>query len=399
MLYVNDSSRIWHVAKTGNDGNSGHAGQYPVNLANDAKLTIGAAVTAASSGDTIIIWPGDYDESVDAQAKSLHFVGTSRTKSKIIYSGDGRALQLGSDSSVNNLHCESSGVTANCAGLRALSKSNIWVENCNLVGGYDGLALSGCTDITVIGCRVVGKYDACTVSNSARFLIKDSKFYADGTYNTTVKCRALVVFGANGIIRNCSFTVARSDTSNQDFGGIDMYLATPTRGFIVVSECVFYVAGGETNTGKAFGIRLYHADSLATVFNSVFYVSAEGTSAVYHLYAFQGKIIVANSAYDGNKTYGTVVQADSGWANALAAALFVNGAANKLKIDAAGRVDVGDVKGADAELLTKAAKVLLNKAEQNKLTGEIRYYDDDGQTAILTHTPDENESSFTRMPS
>ncbi|MGA2171649.1 MAG: hypothetical protein ABSG82_01370 [Sedimentisphaerales bacterium] len=63
------------------------------------------------------------------------------------------------------------------------------------------------------------------------------------------------------------------------------------------------------------------------------------------------------------------------------------------------RVDVGDIEGGDAGLLQKAAKMLLNKAVQDKLTGAIRYYDDDGETVILTHTPGENESSLTRTPS
>jgi hypothetical protein len=66
--------------------------------------------------------------------------------------------------------------------------------------------------------------------------------------------------------------------------------------------------------------------------------------------------------------------------------------------DKDGRVDVGDIEGGDAGLLQKAAKMLLNKAVQDKLTGAIRYYDDDGETVILTHTPGENESSLTRTP-
>jgi hypothetical protein len=44
-------------------------------------------------------------------------------------------------------------------------------------------------------------------------------------------------------------------------------------------------------------------------------------------------------------------------------------------------------------------KILANKAVQNKLTGEINYYDDDGQTIILTITPSEDESILTRTPS
>lgn len=54
---------------------------------------------------------------------------------------------------------------------------------------------------------------------------------------------------------------------------------------------------------------------------------------------------------------------------------------------------------AGSELFAKAAKLLVNKAVQNKLTGAIDYYDDDGETVILTHTPTEDASEITRMPS
>jgi hypothetical protein len=44
-------------------------------------------------------------------------------------------------------------------------------------------------------------------------------------------------------------------------------------------------------------------------------------------------------------------------------------------------------------------KLLANKAVQNKSTGAIQYYDNDGQTVLLTHTPVDEASSITRMPS
>jgi len=46
-----------------------------------------------------------------------------------------------------------------------------------------------------------------------------------------------------------------------------------------------------------------------------------------------------------------------------------------------------------------AGKLLANKAVQSKSTGEIKYYDDDGQTVLLTHTPIDAEASITRTPS
>ena len=43
-------------------------------------------------------------------------------------------------------------------------------------------------------------------------------------------------------------------------------------------------------------------------------------------------------------------------------------------------------------------KLLANKAVQNKSTGEIKYYDDDGQTVLLTHTPVDAAATITRTP-
>lgn len=52
-----------------------------------------------------------------------------------------------------------------------------------------------------------------------------------------------------------------------------------------------------------------------------------------------------------------------------------------------------------SSLFEKAAKLLVNKAVQNKVTGAINYYDDDGETVILIHTPTDVESTITRTPS
>jgi len=54
---------------------------------------------------------------------------------------------------------------------------------------------------------------------------------------------------------------------------------------------------------------------------------------------------------------------------------------------------------AGSSLFRKAAKLLVNKAVQNKSSGVINYYDDDGQTVILTHTPTDEASTVTRTPS
>ena len=43
-----------------------------------------------------------------------------------------------------------------------------------------------------------------------------------------------------------------------------------------------------------------------------------------------------------------------------------------------------------------ASKLLANKAVQSKSTGQIQYFDDDGQTVLVTLTPSEDLDSITR---
>jgi len=45
-----------------------------------------------------------------------------------------------------------------------------------------------------------------------------------------------------------------------------------------------------------------------------------------------------------------------------------------------------------------AAKILVNRAIQDKVTGDIDYYDDDGQTILLTHTMGDTQAYLTRTP-
>ena len=47
----------------------------------------------------------------------------------------------------------------------------------------------------------------------------------------------------------------------------------------------------------------------------------------------------------------------------------------------------------------KAAKAIINKAVQNKSTGAIVHYDDDGSTPLVTLTPTESSTEITRTPS
>lgn len=82
-------------------------------------------------------------------------------------------------------------------------------------------------------------------------------------------------------------------------------------------------------------------------------------------------------------------------AGAKYAAIIVWDAENDTILPTVQEIQLVGYKGADLE---KAAKMLINKAIQTKATGAIDYYDDDGETIILTHTPTDEESTITRTP-
>jgi hypothetical protein len=48
--------------------------------------------------------------------------------------------------------------------------------------------------------------------------------------------------------------------------------------------------------------------------------------------------------------------------------------------------------------MVTADKLLANKAVQDKPSGQIKYYDDDEQTVLLTHTPTDSATTITRTP-
>jgi hypothetical protein len=368
------------VAKAGNDANSGHAGQYPVNLANDAKLTIGAAVSAAASGDTIIIWPGDYAENVDLDAanKTLTLMGTNRNKCRIVPT-TGSGVTLENDCILRNLSIEA--LSSGSIGVNGQYKTNLIIEDCEIYANWDGININGSTtsDVWIRNCRVRGQYDGGNIGSAMRVLIENSIFIGLGTYGTNVKCRGLFIGGAKGIVRNSIFYAERNDTSSQDFGGADC-LSASTRTIMSFENCAFYAKGGSNDTGKAFGIRVAFSNSYVSLANCVFYIESTAAASKYDIDVDAGLAVVAGCAY--NATEGNVKALD------------------KLSpVDAAGRVNVGTIKDVDADGLVKAIKLVKNKAVQDKLTGTIRYYDDDGQTVILTHTPDEDASNLTRAVS
>lgn len=354
-MYLLDSAHVLHVAKAGNNANSGKAAQYPVSLANDAKLTIGSAVTAAASGDTIIIWPGDYAENVDATSKSLTIIGAHRNKSRII-PATGKGLSVADNSVVRNLSIEAVEISSEGVGLYAREKINIRVEECDIYGGFDGFNAYLAEHVYFGNCRIRGKYDGGTFLYCKSAIFEKCFLEGLGTYGAGYNSRAVTGSGS-AIFDGCIFRANRSDATTEKECGC---LRLNYECFVALNNCSMFAKG--TNmagpSAKVYGVTTVHADSKVIVTNSLIH-SAGDAANIYDLYNQGGKIIVGDTHY----TTSSGIIAHS------------------------------------SPKLNKVIKLLANKITQTKSSGIMKVYDDDGSTVLATLTPSEDETAITLTPS
>jgi hypothetical protein len=179
MSNIYDCIRTWHVAKTGNDSNGGHS-------FTDAKLTIGAAIAAASSGDTIVIWPGTYSGNITV-SKSLNFLGTSKYDC-IISASSGVCVSVGSagsGSSFENLSVIDTDTAQFSYAVTLSGSQHIRWTNCYINGANSADAFDICSggDVYVKNCYIVGAGTAISIAtpiNGWGVSIEDSTLVGGG---------------------------------------------------------------------------------------------------------------------------------------------------------------------------------------------------------------------------
>ncbi len=415
-MYLNDSVRVFHVSKAGNDNNGGKAQQYPVSLANDSKLTIMAAVNAAADGDTIIIWPGTYTEQLpltQEPAKTLTFVGMNRAKTIITQSGTndtitgtcgipygkffnlsitqtgtGRAVvvTVGLSSVIDFVNCDitSSGACA----VSANGSERVSLKNCYLSAKADTILTS---DMLVLdGCIVISDAGLAGISD-ASCIYKYSTLYSGGPGKLFIKDSTLLCMPAY------RKTGPKSPPLYEVTADIKC-IRGPAESIICIIDNSNLIADGykpsQTNansycSGDAFCVELI--DKLIAK-NSVFFSRTDQNQSAADSYGLKNC-----NAQINNCTF-AVSGTDSSYcfdADSARTVYLENTKYNPSQIGA--NVTVNAVPaGATFE---KAAKLLVNKAVQNKITGVIDYYDDDGQTVLFTHAPVDDESTITRTPS
>lgn len=221
IMYNLDSGHVFHVAKSGNDANGGLAQQYPIDLASDAKLTINSALSAASSGDTIIIWPGTYSEQIDllTATKALNIIGTNRKKCIITQASTSKTILTYAGTHLLNLTIEQTG-TAMC--IDSQSQYDCTFEKCDVFStGIDGLYCDQASRIKVIGCYIKCDYDVLYVGKSA--FIKDSLLVATGLYTGSGMSRALTLDSSGSTIVINTHLIAQPSYEKKTGKGAELY--------------------------------------------------------------------------------------------------------------------------------------------------------------------------------
>ena len=408
--WAGDSSFVIHVSKSGNDANGGIAQQYPVSFANDAKLTIGSAVSACPDGGMIIVWPGDYAETVDIKtaAKKITLLGTSYRGSRIVpASGKGVIGYAGLH--LENISVEvqdDTSMAVDCASQDDCSFRRCFIHS----KGIDGLYLTQADNAVIEDCYVFASYDCIMIGK--RGLIKNSILITDGCY--TGSGVAHVICGPGAVdttlrIQNCLLI---AQPSYEKPGGKEPELYESARDLYCIKDIARVSIEDSILLADGYKPSGAHADSYASGKSSAIYnvpyltmknssllsrtdqnqeetiaygcrnvagelmnvdIETAGQAATYDFYATSAKELwLANTKYDSSKVHSNVT------------------------VRAVPDSD-GGVNAAGKALL--AAKSLVNKAVQNKATGAIDYYDDDSETVILTQTPDDGQSTIVRAPS
>jgi hypothetical protein len=224
----------------------------------------------------------------------------------------------------------------------------------------------------LIDCRFSSVWDGANMGGTLGVFVERCMFETTGGPNV---CHALQTPGS-GVYRDCIFNAVTSTTGSSRHGAIEIGSGYTVRA--VFENCYFNTSAPAGRTGDVFGVYVNYASSAVVLNGCIFNtVGPDASGGPKDLYNAAGNIIVNGCSYS---TYsGTITQGDSRWASAV-------------KAQAGAAID-------ENTSLQKTIKMLKNKAVLDKLSGEIRYFDDDGQTVILTHTPNENESSLTRMAS
>ena len=273
-----------YVAKDGNDGNDGLTrGQ--------AVLTIGQAITNASSGWSIKIAPGTYSETVDTSALTdLHIKGSGW--GTIITSASATTLTTGARTTIESLRVIST-KAATSGDMAMTVGADAVVRQVFVTGNSGGLeTLSG--DMWVLDCVVnAAEYG---VSGFNRLHVLRSRIICSGW---DVCCSAAITCPGGGAIISDTYIYADCATGAPSYAtGVLCY------GYSSISNCTIYARG--TNGSHAYALKVPYTNYITCVQGGVARSYTVGGGDSYGIHQTAGTIAVCGLLYETSS--GTVTQ-------------------------------------------------------------------------------------------
>jgi hypothetical protein len=290
--------QIWYVDDAaGSDTNDGHS-------IDTALLTVGAAVTAAVDGDTIIVLAGSYAETV-AVSKSLTLIGTG---TDTVITGATSAVTVTADSvELHKLRLVSTGSNP---GIDATAEhAFLKVHDVEIQSTADWCiegSSSNNTSWDIQRCELASSYSGIKFGGGGVAKISDVNFILDGTSASGVNVVGIEVVTVGGIpkgratITNCLLRLRRVETGAGE--GCIGVLCTDTSSFVSVVDSYIQAQLTGAAIGNCFGIR---GDTVSVRGCQILTLTG-GAGLIYDL-SSSDTIVATNTVYDRTKTSGTVL--------------------------------------------------------------------------------------------
>jgi hypothetical protein len=320
---------VWHIRVDGNDSYEGHS--YQTGLA-----TINEAVAAASDGDTIYIWPGDYNETVDldAQNKSLTLIGISRSASRITHSNNAAGIKLEDGCVIKNLSVILTGPTGNGPYTKAITganKINCTIEDCDIKGTYDGLYMAYAVKPVIRNCRISSGYDALFLGKSKDFLVDNCTLEVSDSYSTETPMRGLVFYdNSMGVCRNICISVVRKDAGSASARTTGIDIASGISTMVVVENFTINVTAGKNVAGNVYGVYTPSSGGKLVLSKGVISTATAGPGNALDIYNTNSAATIAVQDIIYSSASGAIAQGGSGFGEAVTHYADPNGFMSKM---------------------------------------------------------------------
>lgn len=256
---VFDSQSTWVVSKmsVNNDPNTWHPDHGNIDQ-EDSAASLTDVIQYVNDGDTILVFPGTYQESVDLSSiNNISVIGVGNGVK--IVSNTTHTFILGNHSTLENLDISYTDETQYCAAIFAENKDHLTVKKCRIEGIHYGMLLRNCTDTKLLESGVYAEEytyvigdnsnSTCPVTNH---LIKDSTVVSKDWY--LCANRALVLSGPLQVMVDHCNIIAMPLESNLIQHSEAVYV---DKGWVHLCNCnIFSGITNDVGARRAVGITL-----------------------------------------------------------------------------------------------------------------------------------------------